>query len=147
MKNEEQIGFAIHTLDLTLRRKMLANARDHGIDEASAMHGWVAGYLYENEDKGDIFQKDIEQRFHIARSSVTGILQLMEQKGYISREPVKSDARLKKLVLTEQGKRLHLTALKHREQMEELMSKDLTDEERAEFFRITEKIKNNLKER
>ena len=37
----------------------------------------------------------------MARSTVTGVVKLMERKGLIRRESVSSDARLKKLVLTE----------------------------------------------
>ena len=39
----------------------------------------------------------------ITRSTVTNILQLMERKGYIERRSVPQDARLKQLVLTEEG--------------------------------------------
>lgn len=39
-----------------------------------------------------MFQKDIEEAFNITRSSVTGVVKLMEQKGYIRRESVAGDA-------------------------------------------------------
>ena len=42
------------------------------------------------------FQKDIEQRFAVGRSTVTNLIQLMEKKGFVKRESVKQDARLKK---------------------------------------------------
>ena len=70
-------------------------ARERGVDELTAMHGWILGYLCRNEHK-DIFQKDIEAEFKICRSTVTNILKLMEKKGYIKRESVPYDARLKK---------------------------------------------------
>ena len=143
MRNKE-IGFKIHTLDLILRRRMLANAKENGIDEASAMHGWIVGVIYDSKE--DIFQKDIEARCHIARSSVTGILQLMEKNGYIKRESVDYDARLKKLVLTEKGVSLHKTKTKHHKEMEQIMAKDLTELEKQEFIRLADKIINSLKE-
>ena len=49
------------------------------------------------------FQKDIEQRFAVGRSTVTNLIQLMEKKGFVKRESVKQDARLKKVILTEKG--------------------------------------------
>ena len=45
----------------------------------------------------------------MARSTVTGVVKLMERKGLIRRESVSSDARLKKLVLTEKGISAHRT--------------------------------------
>ena len=86
-----------------MSRNLMAAARERGVDELTAMHGWILGYLCRNEDK-DIFQKDIEAEFKICRSTVTNILKLMEKKGYIRRESVPYDARLKKLVLTDTGR-------------------------------------------
>ena len=60
------------------------------------MHGRILGYLYWSRPK-DVYQKDIEEHFNITRSSVAGIVKLMEQKGYILRQSVQGDARLKKL--------------------------------------------------
>ena len=78
-----------------MSRNLMAAARERGVDELTAMHGWILGYLCRNEHK-DIFQKDIEAEFKICRSTVTNILKLMEKKGYIKRESVPYDARLKK---------------------------------------------------
>ena len=61
----------------------------------------VVGYLFCNGDK-EIFQKDIEKQFSICRSSASGLILRMEQKGMIERVPVSSDKRLKKIVLTEE---------------------------------------------
>ena len=101
-RREEKIGFEIRRLDHMLGRNMQAHVRAAGIDEVTLMHGWIIRYLYTNQDK-DVFQKDIEQYFSIGRSTVTNIIQLMERKGYIARESVEHDARLKKVVLTEKG--------------------------------------------
>lgn len=80
MKHKETIGFAIRSLDNLITRKMIAYAAQNGVDELTIMHGWIIGYLYDNMEK-EIFQKDIEAKFSIGRSTVTGILKLMEKKG------------------------------------------------------------------
>ena len=103
---KRKIGHELRTLDNMMSRNLMAAARERGVDELTAMHGWILGYLCRNEDK-DIFQKDIEAEFKICRSTVTNILKLMEKKGYIRRESVPYDARLKKLVLTDTGRELH----------------------------------------
>ena len=96
MKEEDRkIGPEIHCTDLKLSRNLSAHVRKSGVDEVTMMHGWIIRYLYENREQ-DIFQKDIEQRFAVGRSTVTNLLQLMEKKGFVRRESVKQDARLKK---------------------------------------------------
>lgn len=142
-RREERIGFEIRRLDHMLGRNMQAHVRAAGIDEVTLMHGWIIRYLYTNQDK-DVFQKDIEQYFSIGRSTVTNIIQLMERKGYIARESVKHDARLKKVVLTEKG-------IRNQEMLEDLVESldtrlvdGITDEELYVFYSVIEKLKRNL---
>ena len=140
---EEKIGFEIRRLDHMLGRNMQAHVRAAGIDEVTLMHGWIIRYLYTNQDK-DVFQKDIEQYFSLGRSTVTNIIQLMERKGYIARESVEHDARLKKVVLTEKG-------IRNQEMLEDLVESldtrlvdGITDEELYVFYSVIEKLKRNL---
>ncbi|MEI3380921.1 MAG: MarR family transcriptional regulator [Dorea sp.] len=72
------------------------------------MHGWLLRYLYEN-DENSIYQKDIEHYFSVGRSSVTGTLKALERLGYVYRESVENDARLKRVRLTEKGRKTHET--------------------------------------
>ena len=83
-------------------RKIGQIARTNGVEAVTPMHGWIMEYLYRNSDT-PVFQRDIEREFSITRSTVTNILQLMERKGYIARQSVAQDARLKQLVLTEKA--------------------------------------------
>ena len=111
---------------------------------ATPMQGRITKYLYENADKGDLFQRDLEQYFSIRRSTATGILNLMEHSGLLCRESVDYDARLKKLVLTERGREYHLRFSRHIAETEALMSRGLTAEELECFFSVMEKIRANL---
>ena len=100
---EFHLGKAIHDLDNLIFRNMLAQGRKYGYDQVTVMNGWIVKYLVLNQDK-DIFQKDIEKEFGITKSTVAGIIKLMEKKGFIERISVPRDARLKKLVLTDKGR-------------------------------------------
>ena len=92
----------IRRVDNLIFRKINQFARENDVEQATPMHGWIIGYLYRHRDT-PVFQRDIEREFSITRSTVTNILQLMERKGYIERRSVPQDARLKQLVLTEEG--------------------------------------------
>ena len=95
MKGERHVGGEIRVLSNLIKRCM-----DDGMPpETTGMQGWIIGFLHRNEDR-DMFQRDVEAEFNIRRSTATGILQLMEKNGFLLREPVAYDARLKKLVLT-----------------------------------------------
>ena len=101
---EEQIhvGHQIHKMDRTISKLLETRVKDEGLDEATLMHGWILRYLYEHQEQ-DIYQKDIEKYFGICRSGVTSIIQALEKKGQVYRASVETDARLKKVMLTERA--------------------------------------------
>lgn len=142
-EKEKRVAPEIRRLDHLMARNMEAHAKEYCVDEVTMMHGWIIRYLHEQQGK-DVFQKDVEKTFGIGRSTVTNIIQLMEKKGYLQREAVEHDARLKKLVLTEKGRF-------HHEQMEHLvdqLSRDtaegITDEELDVFFHVLHKLEVNI---
>ena len=83
-------------------RKINQFHRENNVDNVTPMHDWIMSYLYWHKNE-PVYQRDIEREFSITRSTVTNILQLMERKGYIERQSVPQDARLKRLILTEEG--------------------------------------------
>ena len=91
---DKRIGPDIHRLDRKLSRNLTMRVKEAGLDEVTMMHGWIIRYLYHNREK-DVYQKDIEKMFSVRRSTVTNLIQLMEKKGYVRRESVAADARLK----------------------------------------------------
>ena len=124
-------------------RKIGQIARTNGVEAVTPMHGWIMEYLYRHSET-PVFQRDIEREFSITRSTVTNILQLMERKGYIERQSVPQDARLKKLVLTEEGARIHEKTLQSLHQTDEFVESLLTPEENAEFLRLLNKLREGL---
>lgn len=104
----------------------------------------IIGYICEHSREGDVFQKNIEQEFNIRRSTATVMLQSLEQKGYLLREPVEYDARLKRIVLTPKAIKHDEMIRKRIDTFNQELEKGITEEERAEFFRILDKIKQNL---
>lgn len=101
------------------------------------------GYLL-LQDGSDVYQKDIEQFFKLRRSTVSSMLNTLEKKGFIQRQAVPHDARLKKLVLTEYGRQLSSLASQTFLQINELMVQGLTEEELAALSTLLEKIETNL---
>ena len=126
-----------------MQRKMFMIASKSGLDKVTVMHGWIIGYLTHNADR-DIYQKDIESEFAISRSTVTNILKLMEKKGYITRESVASDARLKKIALTDKGIQTAVILKKAVEENERNFNRLLDKEEKETFLRLVKKLRCGL---
>ena len=99
MEHRDEIGFQVRTLSNLIKRLVDQTSFSGRERPATGMHGWVIGYLYENRNRGCL-SADLQEQFSIRRSTVTGILQLMEKNGLITRQSVDEDARLKKLYWT-----------------------------------------------
>ena len=142
MEKEKSICFILKRVNHVVERGIHASLAAAGFDEITNMHGWILGFLYHAE--GPIYQKDIETHFGIARSTVTNILQLMEKKGYLTRTTDEHDARLKRLELTELGKKVHLDTIAVIDSAHDCMEAGITDEERKICFDVFEKIRKNV---
>ena len=94
------MGRLIHMLSHQMKRN--CNNVDSAItnDDLTVMQKHVLKFVLLESLHRDLYQKDIEEEFQIRKSTVTGILKLMESHGYIRRESVKRDARLKRIVPT-----------------------------------------------
>ena len=143
-ESPQVIPAQIRRVDNLIFRKINQFARENGVEQATPMHGWIIGYLYRHRDAA-VFQRDIEREFSITRSTVTNILQLMERKGYIERRSVPQDARLKQLVLTEEGIRFHENSIRAFHQTDDYVAGLLTEEENAELLRLLNKLYLGLK--
>lgn len=143
MEHRDEIGFQVRTLSNLIKRSVDRIAAQ-GVDSpTTGMQGWVIGYLYENRDK-DVFQKDVQQQFAVRRSTVTGILQLMEKNGLIVRSSVETDARLKKITLTPRAVEMHEQIVNGIKQVEKSINTSLTPQERKTFISLCEKVRSNL---
>lgn len=138
-----RVGFEVRTISNLIKRHVDSLPAIKAAESVTGIHCWMIGYIYDRRDQ-DVYQKDIEEEFSIRRSTATAILQRMEKNGMIVRRPVAHDARLKKLELTEK-------AIKAQEQIErEILAFErqlvdgITEEEIEMFYKIADKLKENL---
>ena len=141
--NNRRIGFEIHRSSRLVKRYLDNDATKLYIDKLTGTHGWAIGYLHQNSDR-DIFQKDFEQEFNIRPSTASNILSLIEKNGLITRESVPYDARLKKIVLTQKAIDIHQIIENSFEKLEDKLKDGISQEELDIFFRVIDKINNNI---
>lgn len=132
------------------RLLLLANALSRSLDSLhagyciSGTNVRILHYLYEHEGK-DVFQRDIENAFDIRRSTVSKVVQLMEQKELISRQSVNGDARLKRIVLTDKARKILTSTGDELSRFEEHITSSLTPEEIQTLCTLLDKINRTLK--
>lgn len=143
MPPKNAIGFEIKTLSNLIKRRIDLNIAQQNPVELTSMQGWIIGYLFDHQDQ-DIFQRDIEARFNIRRSTATGVLQRMEKKGLVRRELYPQDTRLKKLVLTSEAIDIHENVIREIDRVENRLSAGLTRSEVDTFFSLIAKIRKNI---
>lgn len=114
-------------------------------DQNNMMQSRIIGFIHSRQNK-DIFQKDIEELLKIRRSTATGMLNTLEKKGLLERQPVSYDARLKKLVITPKGIQFSEKAVECIQSVERKVRSGLTEEEIENFFDVLNKIRKNMED-
>ena len=145
MKRENEIGFVVRRLSNLIKRDVESSKQRIGLDPLTDVNGWAIGYLYDNREK-DIFQKDFENKFSIRPSTASNILKTMEQKGFIERVSVESDARLKKIVLTDKAIEIHKKVIIEIEDRERRLKSGIGEEELKVCFSVIKKLSANMEE-
>lgn len=135
------VGRMINMISHQLKRRM----RTHGDeDNLTNMQKLVLHSILFGSLERDVYQKDLEKEFQIRRSTATGILQLLEKNGFVYREQVKEDARLKKIVPTEKAIGLREQILRNIRYMERLLREGIPEEDLETCMRVLEKMSANL---
>ena len=144
MKHDREVGFKVRTLSNLAKRRLDSIILKKHADTPTIMHGWVIDYLYDNQDH-DVFQRDLERKFSIRRSTVTVILQLMEKNELIVRQSVDYDARLKKLQLTDKAIEMHKLISNDIVELENTLRKGISEKELDDFLATIDKMIENIK--
>lgn len=137
------IGLTVKLLNQECRRLFEKNAKENGLD-VSPVHGRILRFLECNRDI-PVYQKDIEKEFHINRSTVTSVMQVMEKNGLICRKAVEGDNRLKQVCLTALGKATCERTKEIFRETEQQLRRSLSEAELNEFLRIAQKIEHQIR--
>ena len=143
MSNTELLGFRIRSVWQQVKRLMNRHLTENNSYGLTGMQFAIVSYLAKESAERDVFQKDLEQKFDIRKSTVTGILNTMERDGLLLRETVPYHARLRKMILTDKALQAKQNTEQVIDSVESQLSKGLTEEEITTFLSILEKISKN----
>lgn len=145
LKIDRNIIFGmIHKVDNQFGRSLDQVALKHDLTGIQAL---FLKYIYDKSKTQDVFQKDLEKVFDIRRSSVSTMMSCMEKKGYIIRESIPDDKRIKKIVLTEVGLKKHIEVDNDVNKYKESLLEDFSDEDISLFFNALEMISKKIQEK
>lgn len=136
------IAIELRALNNAVRRYLENSEPQISGDKLTCSNAWIIGHLYHAE--GEVFQKDLEERFGVTRSTISKVLALLEKKGVIRRVGVLHDARVKKLVLTEKGSKMAALMEENGARMEARLTDGFTDEELIRLKEYMRRMRKNL---
>lgn len=142
MGNEDSIGYRMRLIHNCIHKQMEAK-RHANEDDVTGMQRWILIYLKKQGEK-EVYQKDIEQEFRVSRATASNMLQLMERKGLIIRETASCDARLKKIILTQEASKLLDRAQRDVHEMEEKIAEGFSKEELGQLREYLDRIMKNI---
>ena len=140
----KRVGLELRSLNNEISRFIDNHLNRKKIQKITGTNGWIIGYISENSHR-DVFQKEFEKKFGITRSTASKVVNLMVQKGLIERQNVESDARLKKLVLTEKSNEISKIMEEDGKVIEKVLTKGFSDDELEQLYGYIRRMRENIK--
>lgn len=142
--NERNVAFEIKQLDNMITRKICESVKSDKMNNISHVQAKILKFLYLNKN-GVIFQRDVEKEIGARRSTGSGILKTMEKNGLIIRKSSVNDTRKKEIILTSKSIKKHAKMKRKVTEFETFLIKGISYEELGVFFKVMDKLKENLK--
>ncbi len=140
MFNSIQIATLIKMLNNTIDKELNKNFAHLELSSTQAL---VLEYLFSHQEKM-IYQKDIETEFNFSHPTVTGILKLLSEKGFVTCVADKKDHRFKRILLKEKASDIYTEMLSLHQQTLNKLFKNLAPEEIALLEKLLARAANNI---
>lgn len=149
---EKRVLYQIKTLDKLIFRTLMG---DVGFDEKrieeikknkviTPTQMYIISYILKSPE-GEVEQKDLEKVLNLRRATVSGVLHTMEKNDLIVRITNELDTRKKKIRLNSKAEEIFCENRKNFEKLEKIVRRDIEEEDLEVFFRVVEKMKQNIK--
>ena len=149
---EKRVLYQIKTLDKLIFRTLMG---DVGFDEKrieeikknkviTPTQMYIISYILKSPE-GEVEQKDLEKVLNLRRATVSGVLHTMEKIDLIVRITNELDTRKKKIRLNSKAEEIFCENRKNFEKLEKIVRRDIEEEDLEVFFRVVEKMKQNIK--
>ena len=140
---KEPIGHALHVLDTTMRRYIDTYSHKKEHENLTGTNTWVIQFIADHND-GPVYLRDIERRFGITRSTASKVVDLLVRSGFVERHTGETDARLRRLTLTEKAEDLLADIRADHEALESVLTKGFTQNEKETMISYLRRAKLNI---
>ena len=140
LENEITLGMLIGQVHRLSTKRFVQNSHTHGL-EISLDQWLVLGPVWKNDG---ISQKDISEYCGKDKTSVTKIIDTLEKKNLVVRVTDQLDHRVRRVVLSQKGRELFLSALPVMAQTRDELRSGISDKEIEALKSILNKIYKNL---
>lgn len=144
-QEHRKLGFTLRVIQNKIKLIIRNSVALFGTAPLSQLQGGILGFLYHQQEP--VYQRDIERTFHISRATATNTLQVMERNGLIERKALDRDARLKRILMTEEAGQNQRRVEESIDEMERYMTRGLSDGELGELYRMLDIVLANLEDR
>ena len=129
----------IHSLTAEFLKKRLS---DHGFDDFASSHGYI---LYQLSVNDGITMKELAAKINRDKSTTTVLVRKLEKAGLVKVQVDPADKRNKLLSLTPKGTEYNQMTQKLSKELLSTFYKGFTRDEKEEFGKFLERIKDNFK--
>jgi DNA-binding MarR family transcriptional regulator len=143
MKRQREGGFLISKIHQLSGRIFSRKLKEHKIEEINPAQGRIMFVLWRNDD---ISINELAKKTSLGKSTLTSMLDRLEESGLIRRVPSKKDRRKILIKRTEKDISFQQQYVAVSQDMTELFYKNFSKSEIDEFEQYLKRIFNNLVE-
>ena len=142
MRERRTIGLLIKQINNVYEKELNRMMKSLGITSSQCA---VLDYLFHSNEE-ESTQRDIERHLSLKNPTVTGLLQRLEEKGFIFSVPGNSDKRCKNIYLTEKAYDIRKKMEINRKKSDKMLTLGMTKREVEAFEKTLEKVLYNISE-
>lgn len=141
MQKQENLGLLLKKINVQMKKNVDADMQE--MDLTFIQHH-VLTYL-KKCDGYTATLKELEKNFSVAQSTMAGIVNRLEERGFVASVVCEEDKRVKKIQLTDLGLEICDKSLENMNKREKELSRLLSAQERKELIRMLNIIYDDLK--
>lgn len=134
LKRNPDIAYIFRLNNALIKQKN----RRLAVYDLTSIQADVMVYLLSCYRTQEVNQLDIQRVFNLTNPTVSGIIDRLEEKGFVQRVRNEKDARYRRLIPLPKGEALEETLARSAAEAEAALVKDMTEAEQAEFQRLLE---------
>ncbi len=123
------------------------NALSYALDEAFRPLGTSVAQcsvLFQLDQHGSLSAADLSRLIHVTPQGIASTVRRLEEAGWIDRRPHAVHGRIVLLALTEKGRRVLQDAIAIAEQLEAIVTQDISTSDRAALIRALDQMQARI---